>query len=416
MSGITRRGFIQGSAATTAGAVTWQQLFHARAEAAVGTEPGHSGGFNVRDFGAAGDGVTDDATAIQNAIDAAGLVNGTVYFPSGIYKTTSQLVVDTDGVGLGGAGAYATTLDCISSGPQIDAENCLVENLTLDGTSGGGVGLHLTAAQRSRFSNVIVQNFSSHGILIDAESRTVPNNNNNLVSWDKVRSNLNGGDGFHIAETGGTVNYNGHTFRQCEAHSNRGSGILMRGWAHVVIGGNYATNSRYGFEMSEAGDSTTISVDNLLIWPFVEGNMAGNVFSSTRDVGLLYMRRSGASAAADRPGKITEIFAGRRTADGEFNIVTGGGETLELRGNEIRMLANGSGETDLWIYADGSGGNIRLAEPAISQSTHQFNDEIRLGANTDMAATGVATLTGTIEVFNSAGVSLGYVPIYASKS
>lgn len=43
-----------------------------------------SGGheFNVKAFGAAGDGVTDDAIAIQNALNAAGVVGGVVYFPS----------------------------------------------------------------------------------------------------------------------------------------------------------------------------------------------------------------------------------------------------------------------------------------------------------------------------------------------
>ena len=41
--------------------------------------------FNVRKFGAKGDGKTPDTAAIQTALDAAGEVNGTVWFPAGIY-------------------------------------------------------------------------------------------------------------------------------------------------------------------------------------------------------------------------------------------------------------------------------------------------------------------------------------------
>lgn len=42
---------------------------------------------NVRDYGAVGDGVTDDTTAIQATIDA----NKNVYIPEGTYKITSQI-------------------------------------------------------------------------------------------------------------------------------------------------------------------------------------------------------------------------------------------------------------------------------------------------------------------------------------
>ena len=42
--------------------------------------------FNVRDFGAVGDDATDDTAAIQQAIDAAGAVQGSVWFPAGHYR------------------------------------------------------------------------------------------------------------------------------------------------------------------------------------------------------------------------------------------------------------------------------------------------------------------------------------------
>jgi parallel beta-helix repeat protein len=49
---------------------------------------------NVRIFGAKGDGITDDTLAIQNAINYLnGLGGGTLYFPKGTYKVTSQITL-----------------------------------------------------------------------------------------------------------------------------------------------------------------------------------------------------------------------------------------------------------------------------------------------------------------------------------
>lgn len=53
---------------------------------------------NVRHYGAVGDGVTDDSSAIQSAINAAITVGHMVYFPAGTYKCASNLSLTcTDG-------------------------------------------------------------------------------------------------------------------------------------------------------------------------------------------------------------------------------------------------------------------------------------------------------------------------------
>jgi len=62
-----------------------------------------SGIFNVKEFGAIGNGLTDDTTAIQSAITAAAVSGGTVYFPPGTYKVTG-LTIEADKVILMGAG------------------------------------------------------------------------------------------------------------------------------------------------------------------------------------------------------------------------------------------------------------------------------------------------------------------------
>lgn len=68
---------------------------------------------SVKDFGAVGDGVTDDTAAIQAAIDAgkpyrASTKGRIIYFPPGIYKVSTIDLSGCHGVHLFGAGPYAT--------------------------------------------------------------------------------------------------------------------------------------------------------------------------------------------------------------------------------------------------------------------------------------------------------------------
>jgi hypothetical protein len=47
--------------------------------------------FDVTTYGATGNGTTDDTVAIQNAVAALPVFGGTLYFPTGTYKTTSPI-------------------------------------------------------------------------------------------------------------------------------------------------------------------------------------------------------------------------------------------------------------------------------------------------------------------------------------
>jgi hypothetical protein len=106
---------------TTAGAITidtttttWSQLLPAVAATGSTVSRTLAARFaevaNVLDFGAKGDGVTDDTTAIQAAITAAGSGSaGSCFIPAGTYKVTAQITIPT-GVTIYGAGQGRTTL------------------------------------------------------------------------------------------------------------------------------------------------------------------------------------------------------------------------------------------------------------------------------------------------------------------
>lgn len=68
--------------------------------------------FNVKDYGALGNGVADDTVAIQNAINAAGTNGGQVFFPAGQYKINSSSPLNNthDAVTFMGSGVSNTKI------------------------------------------------------------------------------------------------------------------------------------------------------------------------------------------------------------------------------------------------------------------------------------------------------------------
>jgi len=101
--------------------------------------------YNVWDFGARGDGVTDDTDVIQAAVDAAGTTGGTLLFPPGTYIVTSVgLRPGVHYLGYGATikrppkqGKWTRTFDSskrgyLYSGDQ-DSPPLTIEGLTFDG-------------------------------------------------------------------------------------------------------------------------------------------------------------------------------------------------------------------------------------------------------------------------------------------
>src|SRR6266581_3744745 len=154
---------------------------------------------NVKDYGATGDGTTDDATAIQNAINALPSGGGIVYIPTGTYKLTAALTITTD-VFLRGAGASATILNQTSTTAHgiyaLTARRMSFEDFQLNGPgkgTGSGTGIYLdttgSAVAQCQFSNVMIQQFGVDGIYLNTPIATVLSN---------VRSQNHGQHGFNF--------------------------------------------------------------------------------------------------------------------------------------------------------------------------------------------------------------------------
>jgi hypothetical protein len=142
MTGLGRRRLMYGVTAGAALALS-RDLIPGRASAAV-PGPSGRGWVNVRDYGASGTGGTDDTAAIKAAITAA---TGTaapathdrvpvagVYLPPGIYRVTSDLLIQSvEGFAFTGAGAELTMV--LASGKGFKTAV-----LNVDGSAWGSFG------------------------------------------------------------------------------------------------------------------------------------------------------------------------------------------------------------------------------------------------------------------------------------
>lgn len=98
--------------------------------------------YNVEAWGAAGDGTTDDTTAIQDAIDAATADGGTVFFPAGDYLVSATLTVDSTDLRLTGIGSKSriyTETDTVNMVELVAADNLEIDHVMLDSSAVDGV-------------------------------------------------------------------------------------------------------------------------------------------------------------------------------------------------------------------------------------------------------------------------------------
>ncbi len=180
-------------------------------------------GFNVVDYGAVGDGSTDDKAAIQAALDAASAAGGGLVVlphPSVSYALHSGLTVATHVSMIGiGAPVQLKATAAYQAMISVDETDVLgnrygrIENLHLDGNSLANVGFDVGLAVQRTWQGCRVTGCLDVGWTLRGSQ------NNLFVACD---SELNGATG---ATNGGGVRFNwgagNNTFLRCEINENR---------------------------------------------------------------------------------------------------------------------------------------------------------------------------------------------------
>jgi hypothetical protein len=242
---------------------------------------------NVREFGARGDNATNDAAAIQAAINALGASGGVVYLPKGAYFIGAiALTITSNSTQLVGAGGdfdetsatdaptmirYTGTGSAISVGSaRMTAvlHGIVIRDLEVRGTPGAVAGIHFhynnpasAFVARSLVENVSVQGFTgaaAAGIRFDfGVSNTLRRTNTFLNTsgiridagtayhLDGVISRINTGQGVHVKFANGLL-IDGMSVLE----SNDGSGFYLEGIDHsrniYVIDNHFEDNNKSG--------------------------------------------------------------------------------------------------------------------------------------------------------------------------
>ncbi|MGC9950098.1 MAG: glycosyl hydrolase family 28-related protein [Bryobacteraceae bacterium] len=267
-----------------------------------------TGFVSVKDFGANGDGVTDDRAAIQAAIDS--VTAGAVYLPptARAYlitptpdkKTFLTLKANVQLIGIGNPliriAASSAPYDAVISASSCD--NCAIQNLTIDSNIDGnpienksGLYAHprfeilLGSGHRIRIEHVTIQNSSSMNSIVSG----VPISD---ITISHCIFSGNGDDPNHVPHdhsalyihADGAV-IDGNIFTAVRRDAPAAVTAIETHGSGILVTGNIITNYSQG--MNVTGSAPSDSVGNVVSGNTIRGTLNGITIWSHTDRGHL---------------------------------------------------------------------------------------------------------------------------------
>ena len=254
---------------------------------------------SVMDFGAVGDGVTDDSAAIQAAIDAS----GSVYFPEGTYLVNTKLV-PTRIVDLIGGGRGATTLNLnvndFGIETTVSGVSIAMRDMTLVGNTGlaNNAGVNVFDNGGRPFERLIINGFSRQGLKIVQSVNPIVKdigiyNCSFLQSFAAIEINK-----------GATACVGGHIDNVYASYSSRG--LTINGCRNILITNFIAEYCAIGLE--------SLSSDGTLQNGWFEANTVAGSFVDSN---------------------ITRLNALSTTTPAQFNSTFSGATSPSFRGQPV---------------------------------------------------------------------------------
>lgn len=247
---------------------------------------------NVRDFGAVGDGVTDDTAAIQAAIDACSAAGGgVVRIPqsSGSYRVnlTYQQPTSTD---------YHLIALWLKDDVTIDATGATIEALKNNNTHGGFVS-YSTRTNAHVIGGTWIGDKALHSPLPAGEFcfAFIMSTSFSCSVKNAIIKNSRG-DGVYVGGTPSTTWSSATISYDTEISGNQiincgRNGISIVGAQRYVIADNIITGT-YGYS-PQAGIDVEPNYSYAGNWGSVDGVIAGNVITENYGDGITLFRSSG---------------------------------------------------------------------------------------------------------------------------
>lgn len=235
--------------------------------------------FSVREFGAKGDGKTDDTKAIQKAIDSAAGAQGTVFVPEGLYMCGELKMLP--GVGIFGfpVWSYRNSRGAVIRLNDSTA-NCLLNLTGAYGATVNGICLHGGKLGGER---------PIHGIMVDKPDY---GSEEDTPRIDACRVEEFTGDGIRLERIWC------FSVRHSQCYHNDGCGLRVRGWDGFILDNWFSGNRMAGFGAYDENASNTLTGNR------IEWNRQGGILihgGSHYNITGNYIDRSGRSGIALLP-------------------------------------------------------------------------------------------------------------------